>query len=353
MCWAISLGFRKDHIITVERTDLLENNSQAFKNEVMKIRGVEQISGTSAMPGQENYFGLSFRRLESNDPHTGRGLTVDDQFQTTIGLSLAAGRFFSKQFSTDTLGIILNEKAVTDMGITGDPIGARLQSPDPNLNAPNGDLLTYTIIGVVKDFHFQTLHQEIAPLYILNARKFGPVDALMAVRISGDNFSSSMKELEQKWKMFVKERPFHYTYFDQSLAQLYHAEETSKRVFSIFSLLAIAIACIGLLGLIAYTTQQRIREIGIRKVLGATIPDILFLLGKKFFILILLASLTAVPVAALAMHKWLQDFAYRVSIPWWIFLLAAVLALVVALVTISFQAIRAAIANPVKSLRTE
>ncbi len=347
------LGFRKDHVITVERTDLLDRNTIPFKNEVMKIPGVQNISGTTAVPGTENYFGVSFALLGSKDAHTGRGLMVDDQYLTALDLKLASGRFFSKEFALDTLGILLNEKAVTELGIRGDPIGVRLTSPDPQLNAPDGMPYTYTVVGVLKDFHFQTLHQQIAPLFILNVRKFGPIDPLMTIRISADNFSATVKALESKWKLFVKERPFNYTFLDQSLAELYHAEETTKKIFSVFSILAIFIACIGLLGLIAYTTQQRIREIGIRKVLGASIPNILVLLGKNFFSLILIASLIAFPVGWWAMHKWLQDFAYRVSIPWWIFILAMVLAALVALITISFQAIKAALANPVKSLRTE
>ena len=347
------LGFKKDHIITVERTDLLDKNTNAFKNEVMKMADVENISGTSAMPGNQNFFGISFNQMGSTESHTGRGLVVDDQYLKTMGLQLDGGRFFSKDFSMDTLGIVLNEKAVSELGITGNPVGARLNSPDPQLNSPTGDPYVYTVIGVVKDFHFQTLHQQIEGLYILNARKFGPIDPLMAIQIKGDNFSATVKALESKWKTFVHERPFKYSFLDQSLAELYHAEQTTKKIFSIFSVLAIFIACIGLLGLIAYTTQQRIREIGIRKVLGASIPNILVLLGKNFFTLILVASLIAFPVAWWAMHKWLQDFAYRITIPWWIFLLAAIMAALVALITISFQAIRAAVANPVKSLRTE
>jgi putative ABC transport system permease protein len=347
------LGFKKDHIITVERTDLLDKNTNAFKNEVLKMAGVESISGSSAVPGNENYFGISFRQIGSTETHTGRGITVDEKYLSTLGLTLAGGRFFSKDFSLDTLGIVLNEKAVTELGIRGNPVGARLNSPDPDLNAPNGDPYVYTVIGVLKDFHFQTLHQAIAPLFMMNARKFGTIDPLMAIRIKGDNFSATVQALESKWKSLVKERPFHYSFLDQALAELYHAEQTTKKIFSIFSVLAIFIACIGLLGLIAYTTQQRIREIGIRKVLGASIPNILVLLGKNFFTLILIASLIAFPVAWWAMHKWLQGFAYRIDISWWIFLSAVLIAMAIAIVTISFQAIKAAIANPVKSLRTE
>lgn len=348
------LGFKKDHVITVKRTDLLEKNTSAFKNELLKISGVENVSGTTSMPGIQNYFGISYQQLGSKEPLTGRGVAVDDQYLSAIDLTLAKGRFFSKEFSTDTLSILLNESAVKEMGIKGDPIRTKLISPDQFLNEPGAaapDI--YTVIGVVKDFHYQSLHEQIAPLFINHIRKFGPIDALMAVKVKGNNFSETVKAIERSWKKFVPGRPFNYTFLDESLAELYHAEQTSKKVFSVFSVLAILIACIGLLGLIAYSIQQRIREIGIRKVLGASTGNILMLLGKNYFKLIVIANLLAFPVAWLAMHQWLQDFAYRVSIGWWVFAASGLLALLIAGITLSFQAVKAAVANPVKSLRTE
>ncbi len=174
-----------------------------------------------------------------------------------------------------------------------------------------------------------------------------------AVRISANNFTPAVEALETTWKKFVPGRPFHYSFLDKNLEEQYHAEQTIQRVFTIFSILAVFIGCIGLLGLAAYSTQQRIREIGIRKVLGASISNIVVMLSKDFLKLVVIAAVIAFPIAWYAMHTWLEDFAYRASISWWIFLIAALLAAIIALATISFQAIKAAVSNPVKSLRTE
>ena len=346
------IGFRKDHVIIVERTDLLDKQSRTFKDELAKIAGVESVSGTSAMPGQENFFGISYQQENAKDQVTGRGIFVDDHYDKVLGLELKEGRFFSKDFSTDSLAIILNEKAVTDLGLKN-PVGQRLKTPDGFLNAPDGSPYLYTVIGVVKDFHFQSLHQKIAPLFINNTAKFGDVSGATAVRIKGDNFKDAVASVENTWKKFVKDRPFHYTFLDHTLAKQYHGEQTTQKIFTIFSMLAIFIACIGLLGLAAYTTQQRIKEISVRKVLGASAGNIVAMLSKDFLKLVLIASLIAFPVAWWGMHKWLQDFEYKLNISWWVFVVAALSAALVALFTISFQAIKAAYANPVKNLRTE
>jgi putative ABC transport system permease protein len=346
------IGFRKDHVIMVERTDLLDKQSKAFKTELAKISGVESVSGTSAMPGQQNFFGISYQEVGSKEQVTGRGIFADESYAKVLGLELKEGRFFSKDFSTDTLALVLNEKAVKELGLKN-PIGARLTSPDGFLNAPDGSTYIYTVIGVVKDFHFQSLHEQIAPLFFNSSEKFGDVSNVTALRIKAANFKDAVTATENTWKKFVKDRPFHYAFLDQTLARQYHSEQITQKIFTIFSSLAIFIACIGLLGLAAYTTQQRTREISVRKVLGASVSNIVAMLSKDFLKLVLIAALIAFPVAWWGMHKWLQNFAYKINIGWWVFAIAALAATMVALFTISFQAIRAAIANPVKSLRTE
>ncbi len=346
------IGFRKDHVIIVERTDLLDKRSEAFKTNLEKIGGVESVSGTTAMPGQQNLFGISYQQMGSTEQLTGRGIFVDDDYAKVLGLELKEGRFFSKDFSTDSLAIILNERAVEELKLKN-PVGTRLTTPDGFLNAPNGSPYTYTVIGVVKDFHYQSLHQQIAPLFINYLGKFGFASNVIAIRIKAANFKDAVAATEKTWKSFVKDRPFHYSFLDQTLARQYHSEETMQKIFTIFSSLAVFIACIGLLGLAAYTTQQRTREISIRKVLGASISNIVSMLSKDFLKLVLIAALIAFPVAWWGMHKWLQNFAYKINIAWWVFVAAALAATFVALFTISFQAIKAAITNPVKSLRTE
>ncbi|WP_121355036.1 ABC transporter permease [Flavisolibacter nicotianae] len=347
------LGFRKDHIIIIERADLLDRRTESFKTELLKIPGVEMITGTSAMPGTQNFFGTSWQKENAKETLTGRGLVVDENFAKTLGLALKEGRFFSKEFGTDSLSVVLNEKAVQELGLGANPVGARLTTPDGFFNAPDGKPYVYTVAGVLNDFHFQSLHQKISPLVITNSARGNGANNLMAVRVKADNFKAAVEDIENKWREFVKDRPFHYNFFDQTLADQYLAEQTTQKIFTVFSSLAIFIACIGLLGLVAYTTQQRTREISIRKVLGATASNIVNMLSKDFLKLVLVTSLIGLPVAWLGMHKWLQDFAYRVNISWWVFVMAAVVAVVIALLTISFQSLKAAFSNPVKNLRSE
>ena len=346
------LGFKKDHVIVVERTDLVNNQFAAFKNELLGISGVESASGTNTMPGNQNFFGTTWQQVGSKSPMTGRGMVVDEDYNKTLGIELKEGRFFSKEFSTDTLSVVLNEKAVHELGLAK-AIGSQLTSPTDFFNGPGGAVYTYTVIGVVKDFHYHSLHEPISPLVIINSKRFGGRSGLMALRISGDNFTSSLARIESVWKKFVKEKPFNYYFLDRSLADQYKAEQTTQRIFTIFSGLAIFIACIGLLGLAAYATQQRTREISIRKVLGASESSIVAMLSKDFVKLVLISSAIAFPVAWWGMNKWLQDFAYRVNVGWWIFIAAGVAALLIALFTVSTQALKAAFTNPVKNLRAE
>ena len=340
------LGFRKDHTIVVERTDLVAQQTKAFRDELSKINGVEMVSGTSAMPGQENFFGVTFQAMGSNEQVTGRGIISDENYASALGLEMKEGRFLSKDFSTDSFAVVLNEKAVAEFGLT-EPIGARLTTPDGFLNAQDGSQIIYTVVGVVKDFHFQSLHQPIAPLIFTNSSRLGDATFMTALRVKSSGFQQTIAAVEEVWKKFVKDTPFNFAFLDQVLTDQYHAEQSTQRIFNIFSFLAIFIACIGLLGLATYSTQQRIREIGIRKVLGATGFNIVTMLSVSFLKLVLLASLIAFPIAWWFMKEWLNDFAYRINLSVWVFLLVAAIAFIVALATVSVQAIRAALANPV------
>ena len=347
-----ALGFKKDHIIEIMQTQLLANQTEAFRNGLAGIPGVEAISGASSFPGQDGFFGISFQPLGSREAMTGRAVIADEAYAPLMNIQMKEGRFFSKEFLTDSLGIVLNEKAVREMGLTN-AVGTRLTTTEDQFNAPDGRPYQYTVLGVIKDFHYQSLHQQITPLIFINARKFGNVSPVTAIRIKADNFAAAVPAIEKSWKQFVPERPFHYDFLDRSLANQYQAEQTMQRIFTIFSVLAVFIGCIGLLGLAAYATQLRVREISIRKVLGASAGNIVTLLSRDFLRLIIIATLLAFPLAWWGMHSWLQHFAYRTSIAWWIFLLAGAMATAVALLTISFQAIKAALANPAERLRTE
>jgi putative ABC transport system permease protein len=209
------------------------------------------------------------------------------------------------------------------------------------------------VIGIVKDFHFESLHQPIIPMIFLLP---GPNSAFynrISIKVDGHNVQSAISSIGDTWHKYLPNVPFDYTFLDQKFQKLYDAEQQESQLFTIFSCLAIFIACLGLFGLSAFTISQRVKEIGIRKVLGANIPQIVFELSHSFMILVIIASVIALPVAGIMMHKWLQDFASRIDLSWWVFVFAGIAAFIIAFVTISFQAIKAANANPVKSLRSE
>ena len=347
------LGFRKDHIIEIERTDLVDKQTNAFRTQLAAIAGVEMVSGANNLPGSNGFFGTSFQPFGSHQGVTGRGIIVDDRFAATLGLELKEGRFFSRDFPTDSLAMVLNEQAVAALGLKEPVIGARLTSPDGFFNTPDGKTNVYTVIGVVRDFNYQTLHQAIAPLFFTDVTKFGNATNLTAVRVSGDRIGSALSSIQKTWRQFVPDRPFHFSFLDQRLADQYKSEQTIRRIFTVFAGLAIFIACIGLLGLAAYATQQRLREISIRKVLGAGAGSIIRMLSVNFLRLVTISALVAFPVAWMAMHAWLDSFVYRVPLSWWIFVMAWALSLAITLLTTGYQALRAAMTNPVKALRSE
>ena len=345
------LGFKKDHIIEIDRIYRLQKDMNSFLDEISKMSGVEDWSRFDHLPGVGALASCAMQVVDTKVSRTQLTNFTDERYLGLLGLTLKEGRFFSKDFATDSLSLVLNEKAVEDFGLKN-PIGTRITSTEPFFNSPDGKgQYVYTVIGVVKDFHFQSLHQKISPLVIANTGRFNVAQA--GLRIKGENFKTTLAAIEKLWTGFDKVHSLQYSFFDQTLAEQYKAEESAKRIFTGFSLLAIFIACIGLFGLATYSTLQRTKEIGIRKVLGATTGNIMIILSKDFLKLVIISALIAFPVAGWAMHRWLQDFAYHTPISAWIFLLAGSIAAVIALLTISFNAIKAAVANPVNSLRSE
>ena len=344
------LGFSKDFVIHLQGAGFLDKRTEAFKGEIQKIAGIEQVGGSSSEPGLEGFFGITFRKGGDKETVTGKAMIADDNYLQTLNMETVSGRFFTKE-TNDSLSLILNEEAVKALNLTN-PIGKTIFSPD-NFVKQDGPEVTYTVVGVVKNFHFTSLHQKISPLFIVNNRFFARTSNLIGIRVKTDNFQAVLGQLKQVWKQFLPEQPFKYTFFDDDLAKLYRQEQVSQQVFWIFSILGIFIACMGLLGLVSYITQQRTKEIGIRKVLGASVMSITTLLSKDFLKLVFFAIVIASPIAYYAMSRWLEDFAYRIQISWWVFVLAGILALLIALLTVSYQAIKAAIMNPVKSLKTE
>jgi len=347
-----SLGYNKDYTVLIQRTDLLGPQTQAFKNALLQVPGVKNVSGASAFPGDPNYFGISWRQVGSNEPMTGRGILTDDQYQSLFELELVEGRFFSKDYGTDSLAVVLNEAAVKELGLVN-PIGARLISDEDFLNGPDNQSYEYHVIDILKDYNYQNLHLPIVPLVFTSTSRFQDVTFSAAVKLHGQEMQAALRSIENEWKKFVKDRPFHYEFLDQSIARQYEAETRTRSIFSFFAGLAIFIACMGLLGLSAYATQQRMKEISMRKVLGASTLGIVSLLTKDFMKLIGLAILLAFPLAWYGMSRWLQGFSYRAELSWWIFGLAAAGTLCIALVTLGAQAYRAGRLNLIRVLRTE
>lgn len=344
------LGFAKEAVINVQTGGFLGNKSQAFKQDISRIAGVETVGGTTATPGQPNYFGITFRNDGDKETVTGRGLVVDDQYLQTLKMNMAAGRPFARAFN-DSLSLIINEEAAKELGLEN-PVGKRVISPDDFGREGDAEVV-FTVVGVVKNFHFASLHQRIAPLFILNDRWFGRNNNQIVMRIQSANPQAVVAQTERVWKRYLPDQPFHYSFLESDWGALYQSEQVSQRIFGVFSLLAILIACMGLLGLAIYIIQQRTKEIGVRKVLGASTPSIIALLSKDFLKLVLIAFVVASPLAWYAMNQWLQDFAYKIAIEWWVFAVAGLLAVGIAVITVSFQSIKAALMNPVTSLRAE
>ncbi len=246
---------------------------------------------------------------------------------------------------TDSLAAIMNESAVKSLGWQKGPLGKKvLRFVDRN-----GTKRAYTVIGVVKDFHFESLHEKIGPLIMFMGDNSGSI----VVKVKTNDIADLLASFKKQWSAFPSDAPFGYSFIDERFESVYKAEQKIGRILSIFAGLTIFVACLGLFGLATFTAQQRTKEIGIRKVLGASVGNIITLLSKDFLVLVLIVNLIAWPIAYYAMSRWLQDFAYRIEVSWWVFAASALGALFIALFTVSFQAIKAAVANPVNSLRTE
>ena len=271
----------------------------------------------------------------------------DYDFVPTYGIKMIAGRNFSRTYGTDTSNFLLNESAVSAIG---------WKSPEEAIGKDfKYGFIKGKVIGVMRDFHFESLRQKIVPLVLIDPAVSANQSFFnnLSLKVSGHNVTGTLAVVEKTWRKYLPELPFQYTFLDENFASLYESEQRQGTLFTVFACIAIVIACLGLFGLSAFAITQRVKEIGVRRVLGAKVNTIVTLLSKDFLKLVFIASLIAFPVAWYAMSHWLQDFAYRTSIEWWVFVLSAVLALIVALGTISYHAIKAAIANPSKSLRSE
>ena len=269
---------------------------------------------------------------------------VDENYIPTLGMTMTKGRNFSKEYRSDSTAIIVNESAVRAFGWKDNPLEHTITHAENN-----GVTTTFHVIGVVKDFNFRSLHEQITPLLM----KLGPDYNNFIVKIRTKDVKELLSTLQHHWSAMTSESAFSYSFLDQRFDNTYRSEQNIGLIMGIFAGLTIFVACLGLFGLATFTAAQRVKEIGIRKVLGADVTGLVALLSKDFLKLVGIAFLVAAPVAWWAMNRWLQDFAYRITMSWWIFAGAAFLSLLVALLTIGSQALKAAMANPVKSLRSE
>ncbi len=341
------LGFQKEHIVYMEiaRNRSIRQNKEAFKNRLMQHPQIHNVTYSQGRPGLVyNWEGFEYRGERSGYAI----FTVDPDYFDVYGLEIIAGRNFSREMSTDQFRTcLLNETAVRTLGLE-EPVGTILHHD--HLGGSSFPVKDVRVIGVVKDFHYQTLRFPIQP------QMFGWNDPwlwMISVKISSDNVPATIAHIEKVWQEFSPEFPFDFHFVDDLVDSQYQSEERLAKTIGYFAGLGIFIACLGLFGLAAFMAEQRTKEIGVRKVLGASVGGILLLLSREFSKWVVVANVVAWPLAYFAMNKWLADFAYRAEIGVWPFVLSAVLALAIAMATVSYQSLKAATANPIDSLRYE
>ncbi|MBS1528156.1 MAG: ABC transporter permease, partial [Bacteroidetes bacterium] len=338
-------GFDKDQVMVLQGTNTLgDKNVRDFKNDLSKIASVKSVSISDYLPvnlskrNGNTFFKEGREKFDAGV--SGQYWQIDDTYLKTLGIKLVEGRNFSYNISSDTAGktIIINQTLAKRLGLQK-PIGTHIT---------NGGL--FTVIGVVQDFNFESMRGDIQPL----ALHFGISPSMMTIKFKGGDVQNTIANVSALWKKYSPEQPIRYTFLDQEFANMYIDVQRTGSIFTSFAVLAIIIACLGLFALSAFMAEQRSKEIGIRKVLGASVQGITTLLSMDFVKLVLLAIVIASPVAFWGMNKWLQDFAYKAPISWSLtFTLAGMGAILIALITVSFQSIKAALANPIKSLRSE
>jgi putative ABC transport system permease protein len=343
------LGYDKDQVVYLQDTRLLGQNQEAFRSQLLQDSRVVNATISWCVPGSGNMNGTEvYPKKDAPGGAGGNGkeihaniFNIDYDYVPTLGLKIVQGRNFTRGFPTDSSGVVVNQAAVSDLGWAHtNPIGKTIVRSGRK---------EYKVIGVVEDFHYLSVKEKIAPLMLLMGNNYGG----MLVKVNTADVRGFIDDVKKKWQSYSPAGPFGYYFLDEKFENLYNAERRTSRLFTAFTLIAILIAGLGLFGLAAYIVEQRTREIGIRKVLGASVSSVLILVSREFLLLVGLAFLIAVPVTWWGMHRWLQDFAYRAPFSWWIFPVAGAAALVIAITTISFQAVKAAIASPVKSLKSE
>ncbi len=335
------IGFNKDEVIMIQGADALRNQTASFKNELMHLSFVKNVSVSDFLPvdGTKRN-GNTFREKGKDDQNIQtQHWIVDENYIQTLGMKLIAGRNFSKDFSTDSISTVINQAMADKLGYKN-PLGKIIVND-------GGEHLT--IIGVVDNFYFETIKQQVNPLLMV----LGSSNSIISVKVNAADMKAAIASINNTWKKFLPNQPLRYNFLDQSYAAMYADVQRMQYMFTGFAILAIIVACLGLFALAAFMAEQRSKEVSIRKVLGASVANLFALLTGNFIKLVCISLIIAVPLGWLLMNKWLQDYVYRIKITWDVFAKAGIAVVLIALFTICWQAIKAAIVNPIKSLRTE
>jgi putative ABC transport system permease protein len=340
------LGYDKTQLLVLRNSYLLGNGEDILKNQLEKDPRVVSVTTSAFLPAGPTDINMSGIYPDNKKEQNRRSIIyqIDANYIPTMGMEMVLGRNFSEKFATDSSNVIINETMAKTLGWGKNALGHTLNRFTDN----NGGSKSYTILGVVKDFHFRSLHEEIAPMMMVLEESHG-----LIVKVKTQDMAGLLATIKTQWNKQNSGEPFVYAFVDELFNKTYISEQKTGKILGIFAALTIFIACLGLFGLATFTAEQRTKEIGIRKVLGASVSSVVLLLSKDFLKLVLVAIVIGSPVAYYLMNKWLSDFAYRIEISWWVFAAAAILAVSVALLTVGYQAIRAALMNPVESLKTE
>ena len=332
------IGYDRDQLLVLREAYFLGNQKDAFKNELLKNPKVASITNSSSIPAgsTDNYMSQVY--IDGEFARRMPVYNIDENYIQTMGMELISGRNFSTKFGADSTNVIINQTAAKVLGFGNNAIGKTVSDG-------GGD---HKVVGVIKDFHFKSLHQTIDPLFLF----YQPMGGLI-VKANSADMAGLIADAEVLWNQFNTDESFGYTLLDESYRQTYVAEQKMGNLLNIFALLTILVACLGLFGLVTFTAEQRFKEIGIRKVLGSSVPEIVAMLSKDFLKLVFLSFFIAFPLGYYLMNKWLEGFAYRIEMQWWLYALAACITILIALATIGWKSLSAATMNPIKALRDD
>ena len=352
-----NLGFKDEQLVVLDiNSGAVRRGFDVIKNEISKIPTVKNVSVSSRVPGEwKNIPSVGIALPGKEQPQNLFFIGVDDDFLATFEITLMAGRNFSESNAADSSAFLINETGARELGLI-DPLSENISIETVNFSVNESRLenpVQGRIIGVVKDFHFQSLHQKIAPLLI--GFRNNPIHSIdyFSVRLSAGDWQQAIKDMEKALHMVDPAQIIEYNFLDQRLADFYRQDVKRSQLFTIAATVSVGLACLGLFSLVSFMTEQRTKEIGIRKALGATIPQIVAMLSGSYLKLVLIGFIVATPVAVWALNKWLQSFAYKIDIGWLTIIGTFVISILIAFITVGYKSIRAALENPVRSLRSE